>query len=329
MGCQKLHINTFYPTLKVVKGDLYGQLESGASAYRYGFQGQEKDDEVKGEGNSLNYEYRMYSSQIGRFFAVDPLAPKYPHNSPYAFSENVVINAIELEGLERHYVFNSAYYSGKAIAALETMTFDELEGYLNSLIGKKFTTSKSLNYAQRKLGDEFNDANGYDSGGKRINSTGNNAVSGNYEDGNKNTYLILRLVVIDDNGNWKTKTIKIHDISREVSEIDNSISLIDDKLKELKATNKSLGETNKILVKSELGASPGTFGEPGKNTNTTKGGLDREEMFFRAGVAITVMIREYSIKQNNNAIQLLESKKQKLIDKKDKIIKRGEIEVIN
>ena len=70
------------------------------SLYRYGFQGQESDNEVKGEGNSVNYKYRMHDPRIGRFFAIDPLAPKYPHNSPYAFSENRVIDAIELEGLE-------------------------------------------------------------------------------------------------------------------------------------------------------------------------------------------------------------------------------------
>ena len=35
-----------------------------------------------------------------RFLSVDPLAAKYPHNSPYAFSENRVIDAVELEGLE-------------------------------------------------------------------------------------------------------------------------------------------------------------------------------------------------------------------------------------
>jgi len=43
----------------------------------------------------------MHDPRLGRFFAIDPLAPKYPHNSPYAFSENVVINAVELEGLEK------------------------------------------------------------------------------------------------------------------------------------------------------------------------------------------------------------------------------------
>jgi RHS repeat-associated protein len=74
--------------------------KSGSQPYRFSFQGQEKDDELKGEGNSLNYEYRMHDPRVGRFFAVDPLAAKYPYNSTYAFSENRVIDGVELEGLE-------------------------------------------------------------------------------------------------------------------------------------------------------------------------------------------------------------------------------------
>jgi len=74
----------------------HGSLES----YKYGFQGQEKDDEIKGEGNSLNYTFRMHDPRVGRFLSLDPLAPQYPHNSPYAFAENSVIGGIELEGLE-------------------------------------------------------------------------------------------------------------------------------------------------------------------------------------------------------------------------------------
>ncbi len=68
--------------------------------YRYGFQGQEEDDELKGEGNSLNYTFRMHDPRIGRFFARDPLASKYPFYSPYQFSGNRVIDMVELEGLE-------------------------------------------------------------------------------------------------------------------------------------------------------------------------------------------------------------------------------------
>jgi RHS repeat-associated protein len=71
-----------------------------SESYRYGFQGQEKDDEVKGEGNSLNYTFRMHDARVGRFFSTDPLYREYPWNSPYAFSENRVLDMIELEGLE-------------------------------------------------------------------------------------------------------------------------------------------------------------------------------------------------------------------------------------
>jgi RHS repeat-associated protein len=73
-------------------------------SYRYGFQNQEKDDEIKGVGNSVNYKYRMHDPRVGRFFAVDPLAKSYPWNSVYAFSENRVLDAIELEGLEAFYI---------------------------------------------------------------------------------------------------------------------------------------------------------------------------------------------------------------------------------
>jgi RHS repeat-associated protein len=75
----------------------HGSLDT----YRYGFQGQEKDDEIKGEGNSINYKFRMHDPRVGRFFAVDPIGGRYPWNSSYAFSENRVIDATELEGKEK------------------------------------------------------------------------------------------------------------------------------------------------------------------------------------------------------------------------------------
>jgi RHS repeat-associated protein len=75
--------------------------------YRFGFQGQEKDDEIKGEGNSLNYTFRMHDPRVGRFFAEDPLRASFPHNSPYAFSENRVIDGVELEGKE----YKTIHYS--------------------------------------------------------------------------------------------------------------------------------------------------------------------------------------------------------------------------
>lgn len=68
--------------------------------YRFGFNGQEKDNEVKGIGNSLSFQYRIYDSRLGKFLSVDPLFASYPWNSTYAFAENRVIDGVDLEGLE-------------------------------------------------------------------------------------------------------------------------------------------------------------------------------------------------------------------------------------
>jgi hypothetical protein len=47
----------------------------------------------------------MHDPRVGRFFAIDPLEMSYPWNSPYAFSENRVLDRIELEGLETAAVY--------------------------------------------------------------------------------------------------------------------------------------------------------------------------------------------------------------------------------
>ena len=96
------------------------------TGYRYSFQGQEHDDEVKGEGNSVNYKYRMYDPRVGRFYAVDPLTMDYPWNSTYAFSENRLLDAIELEGLEAFFIHgtNSSpnRWNDKSVKTLKSLT---------------------------------------------------------------------------------------------------------------------------------------------------------------------------------------------------------------
>ncbi|QYS87787.1 hypothetical protein JJC03_03745 [Flavobacterium oreochromis] len=81
-------------------GSLVPNRHGYSKDYRYGFQGQEKDDELKGEGNYINFTYRGHDPRVGRFFAVDPLTKEYPHYSPYSFSGNKPIQYRELEGLE-------------------------------------------------------------------------------------------------------------------------------------------------------------------------------------------------------------------------------------
>ena len=110
----------YYPFGAILPG------RSGSSSdYRYGFQGQEGDDEINGEGNSYAFEYRIHDPRIGRFLSIDPLAAKYPHNSPYAFSENIVIHCFELEGLERYYSPEGKYL-GQKNPELETEDANEI-----------------------------------------------------------------------------------------------------------------------------------------------------------------------------------------------------------
>jgi len=73
-----------------------------SEAYSWGFNDQEKDNEICGNGINYAFKYRMNDSRTGRFFSVDPLFKDYPFNSTYAFAENTVIWAIELEGLEAY-----------------------------------------------------------------------------------------------------------------------------------------------------------------------------------------------------------------------------------
>jgi RHS repeat-associated protein len=56
-----------------------------ASSHSYIFNGMEKDDEVKGLGNSLDFGARLYDSRLGRWSGIDPLYKQYSFSSLYTF----------------------------------------------------------------------------------------------------------------------------------------------------------------------------------------------------------------------------------------------------
>jgi RHS repeat-associated protein len=68
--------------------------------YRYGFNGKENDNEVKGSGNQQDYGMRIYDTRLGRFLSVDPLTKNYPELTPYQFASNTPIQAIDIDGAE-------------------------------------------------------------------------------------------------------------------------------------------------------------------------------------------------------------------------------------
>lgn len=82
----------------------FGMMQPGRTMstddYRYGFNGKERDDEVKGEGNSLDFGGRVYDSRTGRWLSKDPLQAKYPGLSPYNYAGNSPLIFIDPNGKE-------------------------------------------------------------------------------------------------------------------------------------------------------------------------------------------------------------------------------------
>ncbi|MET0638335.1 MAG: RHS repeat-associated core domain-containing protein, partial [Chitinophagaceae bacterium] len=79
------------------------KYQLGSTTYRYGFNGKENDNEVKGEGNQQDYGMRIYDPRSVRFLSVDPLQRQFPFYTPYQFAGNTPIQASDLDGLEEYH----------------------------------------------------------------------------------------------------------------------------------------------------------------------------------------------------------------------------------
>ena len=64
--------------------------------YRYGFNGMEKDDELKGEGNSIDFGERLLDTRTGRWFKTDKVSK--PWLSPYQYGDNNPVNNVDSDG---------------------------------------------------------------------------------------------------------------------------------------------------------------------------------------------------------------------------------------
>ena len=68
--------------------------------YRYGFNGQEKEEDITGSASHTSAEYWMYDSRLGRRWEIDPLFHEYPGQSAYACFNNNAVYFIDPNGLE-------------------------------------------------------------------------------------------------------------------------------------------------------------------------------------------------------------------------------------
>lgn len=126
---EMLAANDYYP---------FGMLSrtiGNSVKYKFGFNGKENDNEVKGLGSQQDYGMRVYDPRIGRFLSVDPLTATYPWYTPYQFAGNSPIANIDLDGAEPKPATTGKENEGKS----ET-TNQEVTNSRGDYVGTKTTT---------------------------------------------------------------------------------------------------------------------------------------------------------------------------------------------
>ncbi|MEM9738203.1 MAG: RHS repeat-associated core domain-containing protein [Bacteroidota bacterium] len=97
----------YYPFGMEMPGRSYSLV---GEDYRFGFNGKEADK--NGEWGGLthyDYGFRIFNPGIGRFLSVDPLARQYSGVSPYAFTLNTPIQAVDPDGQKTFFLAGGSY----------------------------------------------------------------------------------------------------------------------------------------------------------------------------------------------------------------------------
>lgn len=118
------------------------------SPYRFAFNGKERDDEVKGSGNSYDFGARIYDERLGKWWSVDPKFKKYPGISTYNYTFNNPIIFVDPNGKDGRLSIDHE----KKTITLETTVF--LYGKDADNINTEFLESKLKKFGtERKVLD--------------------------------------------------------------------------------------------------------------------------------------------------------------------------------
>ncbi len=110
--------------------------------YRYGFNGKEKDDGVKGEGVQYDYGFRVYDARLGKFLSVDPLFKDYAMLTPYQFASNTPIQAVDIDGKEGETYLEYEIKDGKEIVMHRVIEVDVYVAFSRNSENNHFYSKK-------------------------------------------------------------------------------------------------------------------------------------------------------------------------------------------
>jgi RHS repeat-associated protein len=120
--------NDYYPG-----GMLLPNRHGSSDSYRYGFNNMEKDDEIKGEGNSYDFGARMYDPRVFRWLSGDPAYNEYPSHSPYNFALNNPIINKDPDGKRVYYAAGLGGRGANENGMMKTEWDTEQNAYIQSV----------------------------------------------------------------------------------------------------------------------------------------------------------------------------------------------------
>ena len=98
-------VNNYYPF-----GMLMPDMSWQSSGYRYGYNGMEMDNDIKGTGNHSSFGDYGYDPRTARRYMLEPMIAKYPSLSPYVAYADNPINFKDPDG--RAVLFINGQHSG-------------------------------------------------------------------------------------------------------------------------------------------------------------------------------------------------------------------------
>ena len=172
------NVDVFFDNLQVthIRGPLieethyypYGLVMAGISSKAAGgvenkvkFTSQLFDDDLG--WNTYQMKFRTHDPQIGRFLQIDPLADQYVHNSTYAYAENDVIRAVDVEGLEKFIITGDSRLPNTAIITYDPTPIKELAGryqVLDTRSGNLYTDAFPEQAMQKNMGGSYVNSEG-------------------------------------------------------------------------------------------------------------------------------------------------------------------------
>jgi len=157
-----LEVNPFFTDVALEKNA--PSEKNRVNAYRYGFNGMEKDDEIKGIGNQYTSEFRALDPRLGRWLSVDPVV--HHHLSPYnSFDNNPIYwvdprggNSTKYEDEEGNLLAETDDGSDAVVVVTDEQAQSFFEDYRDSDL--ETINSKEWNYKWKSnlSGRKWNDA---------------------------------------------------------------------------------------------------------------------------------------------------------------------------